>query len=86
MDVQGPFPGVEQPKHRANLLDTQRPSGLAFLVVQDQARQVLVQHQGYPPGPGLVADRYGLVAVFYCLAGIMLFANVLVVLIPKRAA
>lgn len=32
---------------------------------------------------GLVADRYGLVAVFYCLAGIMLFANVLVVLIPK---
>jgi predicted MFS family arabinose efflux permease len=35
---------------------------------------------------GLVADRYGLVAVFYCLAGIMLFANVLVVLIPKRAA
>jgi predicted MFS family arabinose efflux permease len=35
---------------------------------------------------GLVADRYGLVAVFYCLAGIMLFANVLVVLIPKRDA
>jgi predicted MFS family arabinose efflux permease len=35
---------------------------------------------------GLVADRYGLVAVFYCLAGVMLFANVLVVLIPKRTA
>lgn len=35
---------------------------------------------------GLVADRYGLIAVFYCLAGIMLFANALVLLIPKRAA
>lgn len=35
---------------------------------------------------GLVADRYGLIAVFYCLAGIMLFANALVLLIPRRAA
>lgn len=34
---------------------------------------------------GLVADRFGLVTVFYCIAGLMLFANVLVVLIPKNA-
>lgn len=35
---------------------------------------------------GLVADRYGLVVVFYCLAGVILFANALVVLIPKTPA
>lgn len=34
---------------------------------------------------GLIADRYGLVNVFYYLAGLMLFANVLVVMIPKSA-
>jgi sugar phosphate permease len=34
---------------------------------------------------GLIADRYGLVNVFYFLAGLMLFANVLVVMIPKSA-
>lgn len=35
---------------------------------------------------GLIADRYGLVNVFYFLAGLMLFANILVVMIPKNAA
>jgi len=35
---------------------------------------------------GLIADRYGLVTVFYCLAGVILFANALVLLIPKPAA
>jgi predicted MFS family arabinose efflux permease len=34
---------------------------------------------------GLIADRYGLVTVFYCLAGVILFANALVLLIPKPA-
>jgi predicted MFS family arabinose efflux permease len=34
---------------------------------------------------GLIADHYGLVNVFYFLAGLMLFANILVVLIPKNA-
>ncbi len=34
---------------------------------------------------GLIADRYGLVNVFYFLAALMLFANVLVVMIPKDA-
>jgi FSR family fosmidomycin resistance protein-like MFS transporter len=34
---------------------------------------------------GLIADRYGLVNVFYFLAGLMLFANILVVMIPKTA-
>jgi MFS transporter, FSR family, fosmidomycin resistance protein len=34
---------------------------------------------------GLIADRYGLVTVFYFLAALMLFANVLVVMIPKDA-
>jgi MFS transporter, FSR family, fosmidomycin resistance protein len=34
---------------------------------------------------GLIADRYGLVNVFYFLAVLMLFANVLVVMIPKDA-
>jgi predicted MFS family arabinose efflux permease len=32
---------------------------------------------------GVIADTYGLVAVFYFLAALMLFANVLVVLIPR---
>ena len=35
---------------------------------------------------GLIADSYGLLAVFYMLAGVMLFANVLVFFIPKEAA
>jgi sugar phosphate permease len=35
---------------------------------------------------GLIADRYGLVTVFYWLATVILFANVLVLLIPKPAA
>jgi len=34
---------------------------------------------------GLIADHYGLVNVFYFLAALMLFANVLVVMIPKDA-
>lgn len=34
---------------------------------------------------GLVADRYGLVAVFYMLAAIMLLANVFVVMLPRSA-
>lgn len=34
---------------------------------------------------GLIADRYGLVNVFYYLAGLMLFANILVVMIPRTA-
>jgi len=34
---------------------------------------------------GLIADRYGLVNVFYFLAGLMLFANILVVMIPRHA-
>lgn len=34
---------------------------------------------------GLIADSYGLVSVFYFLAALMLFANVLVVMIPKDA-
>ena len=34
---------------------------------------------------GLIADHYGLVTVFYYLAGLMLFANILVVMIPKNA-
>lgn len=33
---------------------------------------------------GVIADRYGLLAVFYLLAGIMLLANVLALLVPKR--
>lgn len=32
---------------------------------------------------GLIADKFGLVNVFYYLAGLMLFANILVVMIPK---
>jgi len=34
---------------------------------------------------GLIADHYGLVTVFYYLAGLMLFANILVVMIPRNA-
>jgi len=34
---------------------------------------------------GLIADRYGLGNVFYFIAALMLFANVLVVMIPKSA-
>ena len=67
-----------------------QPGGDAQVRLDEQP----VELDGCGPGAGeaevdmggLVADRYGLVAVFYCLAGIMLFANVLVVLIPKRAA
>jgi len=33
---------------------------------------------------GLIADSYGLVTVFYFLAGIMLFANILVLMIPRN--
>jgi len=33
---------------------------------------------------GVIADRYGLLAVFYVLAGIMLLANLLALLIPHR--
>jgi MFS family permease len=33
---------------------------------------------------GVIADRYGLLAVFYMLAAIMLLANVLALLVPKR--
>jgi len=34
---------------------------------------------------GLIADNFGLGRVFYFIAALMLFANILVVLIPKRA-
>ncbi len=33
---------------------------------------------------GIVADQYGLVVVFYMLAGIMLFANILVLFVPRE--
>jgi MFS family permease len=32
---------------------------------------------------GIVADQYGLIVVFYMLAGIMLFANILVLFVPR---
>jgi MFS family permease len=35
---------------------------------------------------GLIADNYGLLPVFYCLAGSMLIANVLTLLVPKQEA
>jgi len=35
---------------------------------------------------GVIADRFGLLAVFYMLAGIMLLANLLALLVPKREA
>ena len=35
---------------------------------------------------GLIADSYALLAVFYMLAGVMLFANLLVFFIPREAA
>lgn len=37
-----------------------------------------------PPLGGLLADRYGLVSVFYLLAGTMLVANFMVYLLPGR--
>ena len=36
------------------------------------------------PLGGLVADRYGLVAVFYCLAGTILLANLIVYWLPPE--
>jgi sugar phosphate permease len=33
---------------------------------------------------GVMADRYGLLAVFYMLTGIMLLANILALLVPRR--
>lgn len=38
-----------------------------------------------PIAGGLIADSYGLVTVFYFLAGLMLFANLLVLFIPRKA-
>lgn len=35
---------------------------------------------------GLIADNYGLLPVFYCLAGSMLVANILTLLVPKPPA
>ena len=35
---------------------------------------------------GLIADNYGLLPVFYCLAASMLVANVLTLLVPKSEA
>ena len=37
-----------------------------------------------PPIGGVIADRYGLTAVFYFLAATMLVANVLVYLLPRE--
>lgn len=34
---------------------------------------------------GAIADRYGLLAVFYLLAGIMLLANLLALVVPRRS-
>ena len=34
---------------------------------------------------GVIADRYGLVVVFYVLAGIMFFANILVLFVPRES-
>jgi FSR family fosmidomycin resistance protein-like MFS transporter len=39
-----------------------------------------------PPIGGLVADAYGLTAVFYLLAAAMLVANLLVYLLPQQDA
>ena len=38
-----------------------------------------------PPVGGLIADTWGLTAVFYMLAGTILVANALVFLVPEEA-